>query len=121
MSQNRDNVNPRVSNPDAATLSNLSIYDLARWKPLSADRFIEEMVVMTQDLQEELVVTTEYLADGRVRIAYHAEVRERGINGKISDQPYMITISDPSDNRSRPMAMVRTDVDLNLGDDQGNV
>lgn len=99
--------------------SELSLYDLSRWKPTPLMEFMLALPTLFMTIDEEVdpQLKIEYLPGNRARIIINAFVtwgalEEQG-NGH---QPYLMVLYDdggPS-GFNHPVCFIRTDVDLFL-------
>lgn len=93
--------------------SDISVYDLARWKPITPEEYVREMSRIAADLNDGVFETeTETLPDGRTRLSLNTDVVASVVGAKSGYSPYLTVLYDPETDKSTTFR--RTDVRLEL-------
>jgi len=95
-----------------------NVYDVANWRPITPERFLEELCTafMTADEPETITLTIDpTLPDGRSRIVVGAACDGRGTRPEdrtMEIHPYLMILHQPEGGKTH--AFVRTDLELDL-------
>lgn len=100
---------PKMNTDDAAPVE-LSMFDFARWKPVTPEMFLSHFgeAAFTVSGGEPIATEAEDMPNGTIRMVVYAKMQSLHDRKHIAVEPYLVVLYNP-ENRKHSVAMMRTD------------